>query len=197
LSSPAALAIENALLFSKHTQAQLALQQAHDELESRVRERTADLLKANDQLKNEIAERKQAEEKLKKTTEQLKEANKSMERAYAQMKEAKDRISAQLYGEEIVFLTDENGRIRGVNEKGVELAGQSRIRLIGQDLVELLEAESKKEFKKEIRQAWTGLFHKAPLRFSGEANPEAYQATLVPLNMENTKMLLLLLRKTA
>ena len=37
LSSPAALAIENALLFSKHTQAQLALQKAHDELESRVR----------------------------------------------------------------------------------------------------------------------------------------------------------------
>ena len=197
LSSPAALAIENALLFSKHTQAQLAIQKAHDELESRVEERTADLLKANDQLKNEIAERKQAEEKLKKTTEQLKEANKSLERAYAQMKEAKDRISAQLYGEEIVFLTDENGRIRGVNEKGVEVAGQSRIRLLGQDLGELLDAECKEELKKEIRQAWTGLFHKAPLRFSGEANPQAFQATLIPLNLENTKMLLLLLRKTA
>ena len=197
LSSPAALAIENALLFSKHTQAQLALQQAHDELESRVEERTADLLKANDQLKNEIAERKQAEEKLKKTTEQLKEANKSLERAYAQMKEAKDRISAQLYGEEIVFLTDETGRIRGVNEKGVEVAGQSSIRLLGQALGDLLEPECKEELEQEIRQAWTGLFHKAPLRFSGEASPQAFQATLIPLNMENTKMLLLLLRKTA
>jgi PAS domain-containing protein len=194
LSSPAALAIENAMLFAKHTQAQLALQEAHDELESRVRDRTADLLKANDQLKNEISERKQAEEKLKKATEQLKEANKSLERAYAQMKEAKDRISAQLYGEEIVFLTDENGRIRGVNEKGIEVAGQSRIKLIGQDLVELLEAESKEESR--IKQHGPGSFL-TPLRFSEEANPEAYQATLVPLNMENTKMLLLLLRKTA
>jgi len=197
LSSPAALAIENALLFSKHTQVQLALQQAHDELESRVRDRTADLQKANDQLKNEIAERKQAEEKLKKTTEQLKEANKSLERAYAQMKEAKDRISAQLYGQEIVFLTDEKGRIRGVNEKGIEVVGQSRIKLIAQHLVELLEAGSKEELKKEIKQAWTGLPRQAPLRFSGEASAETYQATLVPLNMEDAKMLLLLLRKTA
>jgi PAS domain-containing protein len=127
----------------------------------------------------------------------LKEVNKSLERAYAQMKEAKDRISAQLYGEEIVFLTDETGRIRGVNEKGVEVAGQSRIRLLGQDLGELLEAECKGELKKGIRQAWTGLFHKAPLRFSGEAGPQAFQATLIPVNMENARMLLLLLRKPA
>jgi PAS domain S-box-containing protein len=96
-----------------------------------------------------------------------------------------------------VFLTDEKGRIRGVNEKGIEVAGQSRIKLIGQDLVELLEAESKEELKKEIKQAWTGLPRLAPLRFSGEGSPETYQATLVPLNMEDIKMLLLLLRKTA
>jgi PAS domain-containing protein len=197
LSSPAALAIENALLFSKHTEAQLALQKAHDELESRVQERTADLLKANDQLKNEIAERKQAEEKLKRTTEQLKEANRSLERAYAQMKEGKDRVSAQLYGEEIVFLTDENGRIRGVNEKGVEVVGQSRIRLLGQDFKDLLEVECREDLRKEVRQAWAGLFHKAPLRFSGEAGPQTFQATLIPVNMESAKMLLLLLRKPA
>jgi pSer/pThr/pTyr-binding forkhead associated (FHA) protein/PAS domain-containing protein len=197
LSSPAALAIENALLFSKHTQAQLALQKAHDDLESRVQERTADLLKANDLLKKEIAERTQAEEKLRKTTEQLQEANRSLERAYAQMKEPKDRVSARLYGEEIVFLTDENGHIRGVNEKGVEVAGKSRIKLLGRELGDLLEAESKEELNKGIRQAWTGLFHKAPLRFSGEAGPQTFEATLISVSMENAKMLLLLLRKPA
>ena len=95
-----------------------------------------------------------------------------------------------------MFLTDENGRIRGVNEKGIEVAGQSRIKLIGQDLAELLEAESKEELKKQIKQAWTGLIHQTPLRFSGEADPEACQTTLIPLNMENSKMLLILLRKT-
>ena len=89
------------------------------------------------------------------------------------------------------------GDIRGVNEKGVEVAGKSRIKLLGRDLGDLLEAESKEELKKEIRQAWTGLLHKAPLRFSGEAGPEAFQATLISVSMENAKMLLLLLRKPA
>ncbi|NJN92636.1 MAG: response regulator [Anaerolineales bacterium] len=40
---------------------EVALQMAHDELERRVEERTAKLLEANDQLKHEIRERKQAE----------------------------------------------------------------------------------------------------------------------------------------
>ncbi len=195
LSSPAALALENALLFSKHTEAQIALQKAHDDLESRVRERTSDLLKANDQLKNEIEERRLAEERLKNTTRHLSETNRSLERAYAQMKEAKDRISAQLYGEEIVFLTDEKGRIRGVNEKGVEAAGQSRFKLLGQDLPDLLEAESKETLWKEIKRARTGLLHTGPLRFSGEAGPKPLEATLIPLNMDGTKMLLFLLRE--
>ena len=195
LSGPSALAIENALLFSKHTQAQVNLQKARDELESRVQKRTAELAKANEQLKNEIAERKQAEEKLKGTTEQLREANKTLEWAYAQMKEAKDQISAQLYGEEIVFLTDENGRIQGVNEKGVEATGQSRIRVLGRDLGDLVETESREELKKEIKQAWTGLFHKAPLRFVGKESPQTFQTTIVPLNMENAKMLLFFFRR--
>ena len=197
LSSPAALAIENALLFSKHTLAQLALQKAHDELESRVQERTSDLLKANDQLKKEISERKLAEEKLQKTAEQLKETNRSLEKAYAQMKEAKDRVSAQLYGEEIAFLTDENGRIRGVNQEGIELAGQSRLTLLGRDFEDLLEADCRDELRKQIQQARTGLFHTAPLRFSADARRQVFHATLIPLNLENVKALLLLLRKPA
>ena len=41
-----------------------ALQKAHDELERRVEERTAELVKANKQLRQEIGERKQAEEAL-------------------------------------------------------------------------------------------------------------------------------------
>ena len=43
---------------------QAALQLAHDELECRVRERTADLLSANESLRLEMEERKQAEERI-------------------------------------------------------------------------------------------------------------------------------------
>ena len=45
-------------------QAEEALRKAHDELEQRVEERTAALLKANEELKAEIAARKQAEQAL-------------------------------------------------------------------------------------------------------------------------------------
>ena len=102
------------------------------------------------------------------------------------MREAKDRISSQLYsGEEIVFLTDGNGRISGVNEKAVEIVGQSRIKLLGQNLDDLLEHESKENFKKEMKKVWAGLFHKTPLRFAGNASSQAFQASVVPLNMAN------------
>lgn len=46
-------------------QVQLELQNAHDELEKRVAERTAELVQANTRLQQEIAERKQAQEELK------------------------------------------------------------------------------------------------------------------------------------
>ncbi len=49
---------------TERKQAQLALRQAHDELEQRVRERTADLQRTNACLQIEIAERRHAEEQL-------------------------------------------------------------------------------------------------------------------------------------
>ena len=51
--------------------AEKALQEAHNELEKRVEERTSELLKANDQLKQEIVERKQAEKSLRQSERRL------------------------------------------------------------------------------------------------------------------------------
>jgi len=47
-----------------HKRAQIALQKAHDELELRVQERTAELMKTNAALRTEMTERQRAEEKL-------------------------------------------------------------------------------------------------------------------------------------
>ena len=49
---------------TKSQQVEAVLQQAHDELEIKVEERTAELRKANEQLRSEIVERKRAEEAL-------------------------------------------------------------------------------------------------------------------------------------
>ncbi len=58
---------------------QEALQQAHDELEKRVEERTAELIQANERLKQEIAEHEQTEAALRQSKARLKEQAKQLE----------------------------------------------------------------------------------------------------------------------
>lgn len=56
-------AIVTFLDITERKRAEAALQKAHDELEHRVERRTAELLEANQRLRDEIAERKRAEDK--------------------------------------------------------------------------------------------------------------------------------------
>jgi PAS domain S-box-containing protein len=55
----------NVVDITEGKRAEQALQEAHDKLGQRVKERTAELTKANEQLKREIEERKRAEKELK------------------------------------------------------------------------------------------------------------------------------------
>jgi PAS domain S-box-containing protein len=69
LSSPAALAIENALLYSESRRAQEALEALNSELEQRIKGRTAELSASNALLKKEVAEHRETEEALSKSEE--------------------------------------------------------------------------------------------------------------------------------
>jgi two-component system, NtrC family, sensor kinase len=59
----------------ERTHAQDALKKAHDELEQRVQERTKELVKANQELQNEIAERRRVEAHMKVLTKALESAD--------------------------------------------------------------------------------------------------------------------------
>jgi C4-dicarboxylate-specific signal transduction histidine kinase len=58
-------------IINKRKRAEEALQEAHDELEQRVEERTAELARTGEQLRLELTERKRAEEELRKYRDHL------------------------------------------------------------------------------------------------------------------------------
>jgi len=71
LSSFAGMLAELGYTQMRQLEAAKALQNAHDELEERVRERTAELMTANEQLRQEIKDRKQAESALRENRDRV------------------------------------------------------------------------------------------------------------------------------
>ena len=195
LSSPAALAIENALLYATHKRAEQALQKVRDELEIGVRERTEELSQANALLKQEIAIRAQAEENLRTLHEQLKEANKNLELAYTHMREAKDRLSSQLYEDEIAVLTDEKGLILAMTEKALETFGRTRFDLFGKNIAELFSDEAKASIVQDIQNTRLGVFEQTLVHFKKDRSSSGQlQVRFFPISSKTGKMLLALMR---
>jgi GAF domain-containing protein len=195
LSSPAALAIENALLYATHKRAEEALQKTRDELEIRVKERTEELSQANALLKQEIETRAQAEEDLRTVHEELKEANKNLELAYTHMREAKDRLSSQLYEDEIAVLTDEKGSILGMTEKALETFGRSRFDLFGKNIVELFGDEARASITQDIQNTRVGVFEQTLVHFRKDpSSSDKLQIRFFPISSKTGKMLLVLMR---
>ena len=180
---------------NKRRRAEEAVEKARDELEQRVEERTVEVVKANEQLKLVIEERQRAEERLKTTLDQLKEANKRLGLAYAQMRDWKDRVSMQLYGEEIGFLIDENGQILGITERALESTGRNRIELLGDNILDLVDEECRQELKNDIREAWIGIFRQTSVRMTGkQMDHQRFETKLMHISLEKEISLLVLMR---
>ena len=83
--------------------AEQALQAAHDELEQRVRERTAELTRANELLKEEIDQRSQVEEKLRQALREIGQYRLQLEADYSYLRE---EIRSQHNFSEIIGRSD-------------------------------------------------------------------------------------------
>jgi signal transduction histidine kinase len=83
---------------------QQELRNARDHLELRVKERTAELLKANEALQVEIREREQAEARLEKTLEELKKSNADLQEfAYTASHDLQEPLrKIQVFGDRVI-----------------------------------------------------------------------------------------------
>lgn len=110
------------------------LKRAHDELEDRVKERTAELSEANDMLKMEIGERERAESEL--------------------------RESRQLYqtlaetAEDFIFIINRDMNVQYVNNYGVRILSESHGSVVGKSVNEIFPPETARRFKKNLNQAF-------------------------------------------
>jgi PAS domain S-box-containing protein len=140
---------------SARKRAEEQVQRAHDELEQRVEERTADLVEANERLRQEIEERKQAEEALRNSEKKYR----------ALINEASDSI----------VLLDTEGNVLDTNKRALELFGYSKDEFLKKHVTELHpEQELEKTFTafKEAVQSGAGsLSDTKILRKDGKAVP--------------------------
>jgi PAS domain S-box-containing protein len=116
---PTVLAIARDITVRK--QAEEALKRAHEELEQRVQERTAELVLANRQLLREIEERQEAQEKLRENEERF-------------------RVLFQTTGSVIIFV-DPAGCILEFNEEAEAVFGWPRQEVLGKNAIELFVPE--------------------------------------------------------
>jgi diguanylate cyclase (GGDEF)-like protein/PAS domain S-box-containing protein len=103
---------------TERRRAENALRKAHEKLEERVRERTADLALANLQLAQEVADRKRAEAELRQSEEKYRQIFENVQDVY--------------------FQTDAQGRIIEVSPS-VERYGYTREQLVGTPVLDIYE----------------------------------------------------------
>jgi len=108
-----------------------ALKQAHDNLENRVKERTAELVTSNEKLQEEFIERLKAEEALSKSEEHHRTLIETMN--------------------EGLSMVDKDGLITFVNDQFCNMTGYARDELVGSYEKLLLDKENQKIF----RRHWT------------------------------------------
>jgi PAS domain S-box-containing protein len=132
----------------KRTEA--ALQKAHNELEQRVEERTAELTAANKKMKGEIAERRRVEEALRET-------------------EIRFRRETEAAFEGIAVT--EGGRLIDVTEKLAKLFGYQRSELIGKPIAELIAVDVRDDTVKKILSGYSQPYESICLKNDGTILP--------------------------
>jgi PAS domain S-box-containing protein len=176
-----------------------ALRKARDELERRLNERTAELVRttaelvrANEKLKQEIEERKRAEQRLRKALDGLEtlveERTVAVVKAYRKLKqEIEDRKRSEealreseekyrlLFDEsrDVIYIATREGKFVDINQSGLDLLGYTREEIMGLNARELyVHPEDRLRFQHDIEQK--GFVRDYEVKFRKKDGTEMY-----------------------
>jgi PAS domain S-box-containing protein len=124
--------IEYSMDITERKQAEEDLRAARDELEQRVKERTAELLMANVQLQHEIDERKRAEKELK-------------------ISEERYRVLFSYDPNPLFMIEKDSVIIQDLNRQAMEKYQYNRDELIGSSFLELIDPDDLKHLKRALK----------------------------------------------
>lgn len=132
------------------------------------------------------------------TTSELNAVNKKLAVAFSHMRTWKVRLDTAMFGEEVGFLLDEDGHILGITEKTMESTGRSRFELLGKNILDLVvDDESGKELKEDIKKAPTGVFRRVFVNMiTKESGHQQFMVKLMRMSMEKGGMILALIRES-
>lgn len=156
---------------TERRRAEEELRRARDELEERVKERTAELVEVNEALRKEIAERKRAEEVLKSLTEQVQ----------GQAKMLDEILSAS---PDQFYLVDVNGKFIYGSRAAAEMFGVEQEELSGKYWWDLgFSAEMMQPFDIQREAVFTsGEAHKGEIRFPTTHGLRDYEYFMNPIH---------------
>jgi PAS domain S-box-containing protein len=149
---------------TERKRAEEALRRAHEELERRVQERTAELLAANATLQEQMAERHHAEEELRAQKEELIQTRQYVEAERQRYRELFE------FAPDGYLVTDVEGVIQEANHAAVAMLGVRQDFLVGKPLVLFVAEDARQAFHTEVTR----------LRSEGPEKVWAWQTTLQP-----------------
>ncbi|MFA7710669.1 MAG: PAS domain S-box protein [Candidatus Neomarinimicrobiota bacterium] len=106
----------------------------------------------------DVTIRRMALKEVEKMRDVLKDLNQQLSAAYEESRHQKDELLALLHDEQSAILLDSSGKILGVTEKAVRLTGFSRLGLIGKNIKDLVEPNSRMQMDNVLKVSMIGGF---------------------------------------